>query len=330
MSIPTPDTSNRAAHKARILEFREVAPSHYQMRLHAPLLAQSARPGQFVHVLTTPNSDADNFTFDPLLRRAFSIMSVSSGESSSEMETIDILFRAEGRGTTRLSQARVGDEIDLLGPLGRAFDLSPFQLSSDVTPGLFHVKQLHARHKAIVVGGGVGVPPLVFLSDVLSKGGVLVEGIIGARAASEIVGLDELNSSCEHVSLTTDDGSRGHHGRVTDVLGGILNRTTGEEGIIPPVVYACGPLPMLRAVAQMCAQLRVKCQVSMEENMPCGIGVCNSCVVRVHQKNDDLAGQDSSPTDHETYWSAYHTYRRVCVEGPACWANEIDWEHNNG
>ncbi len=322
-----PHSIIRAAHKAYVLEFREVAPLHYQMRLQSPQLAQFAQPGQFVHILTHPNSES--FGFDPLLRRAFSIMSVGQNEISGAKETIDILFRVEGRGTKLLAQSQAGDEIDLIGPLGRAFDISPYGISFNVEQSLFHVKQSPIQTRAVVVGGGVGVPPLVFLSDVLSKSGVTIEGIIGARTSSEIIGLNELNDLCQRVSVTTDNGSRGHHGRVTDILADVLNQANEDKSILT-LVYACGPLPMLRAVAQMCASLGVKCQVSMEENMPCGIGVCNGCVVRVRQKDQELNGQACSEIETTENWSAYHSYRRVCVEGPACWADEIDWEHNNG
>ncbi len=301
---------------------------HYQLRLQCPQLAQSAQPGQFVHILPSPNSDS--FHFDPLLRRAFSIMSVGKSEDSQTKETIDVLFRVEGRGTKLLAQSQIGDEIDLIGPLGLAFDISSYGISFDVEHSLFHVKQSTADRRVIVVGGGVGVPPLVFLSDVLSKAGVEVEGIIGARTSNEIIGWDELDTFCQRVSVTTDDGSRGHHGRVTDILADVLNQSNEEDKAVIPIVYACGPLPMLRAVAQMCASLGVKCQVSMEENMPCGIGVCNGCVVRVCQKEKELKDREGSRIDRQEDWSAYHSYRRVCVEGPACWADEIDWEHNHG
>lgn len=326
--------SDRATHKARIVEFREVAPSHYQMQLHSPQLAQFAQPGQFVHVLTHPNSDS--FGFDPLLRRAFSIMRVGNNKEGNG-ETIDVLFRVEGKGTKLLAQSQIGDEIDLIGPLGRPFDLSlydlslydlsPYDISNNIGHKLFHVKQPSNQQRTVVVGGGVGVPPLIFLSDVLSKSGVEVEGIIGARTASEVIGWNELNASCQRVSVTTDDGSRGHHGRVTDILADVLNR---ENEKLPLVVYTCGPLPMLRSVAQMCSSSGVRCQVSMEENMPCGVGVCNGCVVRVLPKKQRSSEHECQEVELEENWSAYNSYRRVCVEGPACWADEIDWEHNNG
>lgn len=329
--IPS-QNSHRAVHRARVTDVREVAPAHYRLRLHAPPLAAKARPGQFVHVLTVPN--ADNWSFDPLLRRAFSIMSVEP----EARETFDVLFRVSGRGTKALAGARCGDEIDLIGPLGQPFDLSPFNLNSDenfVANKLFHVKQREPN--ALVVGGGVGVPPLVYLSQFFREKGVKVQAIIGARGRAEVIGWEELSAVCEKVSVTTDDGSQGRQGRVTDDLPDVIEQLTkkveGQE--IKPVVYACGPLPMLRAVAWVCAQFEVRCQVSLEENMPCGIGVCNGCVVRARQPFADttVAVNERSELDINEIvgneWSPYQGYRRVCVEGPACWADEIDWEQMN-
>lgn len=321
--------SSRANYRALISASKEVAPKHYQLRLQAAQLAKVARPGQFIHVLTKP--DSTSWTFDPLLRRAFSIMSVNAPDCDS----IDILFRVEGRGTAALSAARIGDEIDVIGPLGQPFDTSPFGISVQSDGEMFHVKQ--EATKAIVVGGGVGVPPLVYLSQALASQGIDVHAIIGARCASEIIGWHELSAVCQQVALTTDDGSRGHHGRVTDLLFSLIGQLTwkSEGHSVAPIVYACGPLPMLRAVAKICFKAQVRCQVSLEENMPCGIGVCNGCVVRTHQPfsesgratNESGAGKSEVNQILGNEWSPYRAYRRVCVEGPACWADEIDWDH---
>lgn len=324
--MPLPlSREQRANHHTRVTSIKEVAPAHYQIRLQAPLLAKAARPGQFVHVATTPNPN--DWTFDPLLRRAFSIMSVQMPEKTS----VDLLFRVEGRGTQALARAKQGDEIDLIGPLGQPFDLSPFE-SLGSNGDLFHVKQI--APSAIVVGGGVGVPPLVYLSQVLEGMGIDVHAVIGARSSSDVIGWHELSALCHQVAVTTDDGSRGHHGRVTDLLAPLiesLSKTTTEQ-IVKPVVYTCGPLPMLRAVAQVCATAQVRCQVSLEENMPCGIGVCNGCVVRTRQPFADIGDLDGAASHDMNLLlgnecSPYRVYRRVCVEGPACWADEIDWEH---
>ena len=313
----------RARHRARLLSVAEVTPSHFQIRLESPALAATALPGQFVHIAPVPNSRG--LSFDPMLRRAFSIMSVNAPENT----VVDVLFRVEGRGTQALATAQRGDEIDLIGPLGKPFDISPLGIpKSQNGTQLFHVK--HSLGSAIVVGGGVGVPPLVYLSEMLSSAGVGVHALIGARSSSEIIGWDELSAVCHHVSVTTDDGSRGLKGRVTDILPSLFGHASTGEQSTKPVVYACGPWPMLRAVAQLCGQHQVRCQVSLEENMPCGIGVCNGCVVRTRQP---FATENTSASDRDlneivgNEWSPYHAYRRVCIEGPACWADEIDWEH---
>lgn len=326
--IPQPSPTGRASHRAIVKEIIEVAPHHYQLRLQCPLLACSVKPGQFVHVLTTPQivTNVDNWVFDPLLRRAFSIMSVDSNNQ----EMIQMLFRVEGRGTQALAQVCVEDKIDLLGPLGKPFDITPFQTKTSgqtSTVEKFHVKQ--SVPEAIIVGGGVGVPPLVFLSQFLKSNGIQVHAIIGAKTANDVVCYDELSAVCKSISVATDDGSRGHRGRVTDLLANLFGELGSESVGINPIVYACGPLPMLRAVAQMCMAADVKCQVSLEENMPCGVGVCNGCVVRTRQPFAENMNANIQGV-HDTIgneWSPYRAYRRVCVEGPACWADEIDWEH---
>ncbi len=229
-----------------------------------------------------------------------------------------------------LSTVRIDDEIDLVGPLGKPFDTSLFENIEHGNSEL-HVKQTPAA-VALLVGGGVGVPPLVYLGQMLHRSGVAVHAIIGARSSAEVICGAELNLVCERVSVTTDDGSHGHKGRVTDLLPQLIGSLIEMNGSLP-VIYSCGPMPMLRAVASICAQMGVKCQVSLEENMPCGIGVCNGCVVRARQP---FAAEKARPQNKRDLnevvgneWSPYQAYRRVCVEGPACWADEIDWEHNH-
>ncbi len=318
-------THKRAVHRALVISALEVAPAHYQLRFEVPLLAQISRPGQFLHILTSPN--ASDWAFDPLLRRALSIMSADAVEK----KWVDVLFRAEGRGTRALAEARVNDEIDLIGPLGQPFDISAWE-SSTAKNEEFHVKQ--QLPTAVVVGGGVGVPPLIYLSQTLNERGINVRSIVGARSASEVIGVGELDKVCEQVQITTDDGSQGHHGRVTDLLGLLLSEKAHQDAV-KPIVYACGPLAMLRAVARLCEVAQVRCQVSLEENMPCGIGVCNGCAVRTRQPfavNDEKenCGIDLTQDVNRTLgneWSPYRAYRRVCIEGPACWADEIDWDY---
>jgi len=289
---------------ATVVEHQEVAPAHYKMRIAAADIAAGAQAGQFVHVL--PRNIT---TRDPLLRRAFSIMAVTDDD-------ITILYRIMGRGTAWLSTLDAGSNVNLIGPLGKPF--APLSES------------------AILVGGGVGVPPLVMLASTATTGTTAtgvetatpiasrgdaktpapehrepgttqpnLVAIVGARTHHDLIGLAEFEQLGVPVLTSTDDGSAGHHGRVTDLLEAQL--TNKSECL---VVYSCGPFAMLRAVAALCQKYNVPCQVSLEENMPCGVGICNGCVVPVVGSGDD-----------------YGRYRRICVDGPVAWAHEIDWEH---
>lgn len=267
---------------------------HYRFTLQQAGVAGAARAGQFAHVLPRR---ADSF--DPLLRRAFSILAV-------EGDTFDILFRVEGRGTAALARHQVGEALDIVAPLGRPFAPIP--------------------QRAVLVGGGVGVPPLAMLAAQTrredgcgtaknSQQNTLQQtnfspdltAFIGARSEEELLCLKLFADLQVTARVATDDGSAGLHGRVTELLEEHLAARTGEE---PATIYSCGPLPMLRAVAAICARYGAPCQVSLEENMPCGIGVCNGCVVRAAQADND-----------------YGLYKRICVDGPVMWAHELDWRH---
>ncbi|BCM91062.1 dihydroorotate dehydrogenase B (NAD(+)) electron transfer subunit [Abditibacteriota bacterium] len=274
-----PATGRRHTH-ARVLAKCEVAPRHFALTLSNSGIARTVRAGQFVHVLphSRENEEDTGWSFDPLLRRAFSILDAREDE-------FEILFRVEGRGTRSLARAEVGEWLDLLGPLGNGFSLS------------------QASRSAILVGGGVGVPPMVFTARALSERGVESQMLLGARSAADVLCEDKFTS----LQIATDDGSRGHHGRVGDLLESALQEQ------LPDMVFACGPYPMLRAVAHICAAKNVMCEVSLEENMPCGIGVCNGCVVPMRPSEDILEGDD------------YGRFRRICVHGPACDARDIDW-----
>ncbi len=294
---------------APILKIESVAPDHYLFTLHAPEIARSARAGQFIHVL--PGQKA---SFDPLLRRAFSIMAARMGENALTNENenlgfgeIDFLFRVQGRGTTRIADKKVGDFLDIIGPLGRPFDTS-----------VFHVKQEQSQQKLqpILVGGGVGVPPMVFLSQSLKAAGLEPLMLIGARGQNEVLGLHQFKEFGVETRIATEDGTLGERGRITQLLERELQEIELQEGK-RAVVYACGPLPMLRAVAALAARFDTPCQVSLEESMPCGIGICNGCVIEMKPPS----GVWTAPTAQD-----YERYQRICVKGPAIWADEVAWE----
>lgn len=297
-----PDQISAQQVLAPVVSNHNVAPGHFLLCLHAPSIAHGARAGQFVHVLARDSSGSD-----PLLRRAFSIMEAQG-------EQIKILFRAGGRGTLRLSQARGGDELDILGPLGQPFDRS-----------LFHVKQQDgAAPRPILIGGGVGVPPMVFLGKTFKDSGFEPLMLIGARGSDDVLAVSNFHDLDIETQIATEDGSLGQVGRVTNLLETALQTSalSPVERAPRAVIYACGPIPMLRAVAAIAARYEVPCQVSLEENMPCGIGVCNGCVVAMKQEDET----SNSLKKGDLGISEYGRYRRICVTGPAVWASEVDWE----
>lgn len=279
LSSRTPIAPQRVL--SSVVEQQEVAPGYYRLTLSAPIIAGAARAGQFVHVLPRPSGEGGwqaTPTFDPLLRRAFSIMRVAG-------EQIEILYRAGGKGTQLMTRWDKGDRADLLGPLGLGF-------------GDF------ATHN-VLVGGGVGVPPMVMLAARGRTESRACTALIGARSAQDVLCEADFDALGTPFEVATENGSRGKQGRVT----ASLLRHLASDNASQTKIFACGPLPMLRAVAQLCAQYGVACEVSMEEAMPCGVGVCNGCVVPMLQGSDD-----------------YGLYRRICIEGPVLSAAEVDWE----
>lgn len=273
-----------SGHTFEILQHETVGARYRRLRARAPQVARTAKPGQYMHVL--PNIGSS----DPLLRRAFSILRCHD-------DWFEMLYRIEGRGTQILAQSRVGDFLDALGPLGQPF-----------TP---------ATRNVILVGGGIGVPPLVFLAERQraeenNKSAVsretLWEVFIGVRSREDMVEEAALRACTDKLTIAAQDGSIGERGLVTQPFEKRLQEIEEASENADFSVCACGPWPMLRAVAELCAKYRVACQVSMEENMPCGIGVCNGCVVPILNPSDE-----------------YERFQRVCVVGPVMDAAQIDW-----
>lgn len=248
-----------------------VAPGHYVLTFHAPDLVADVRPGQFVTISGGSDAGAQ------ILRRPFSVFSADP-----ETGNASILFSVYGPVTTVMARFKPGDTLDLLGPLGgHVFEADP-------RPGVDH----------ILVGGGYGVPPLVFFGRTILERdpSATVTFINGARTRDLLVGTDGVEAFGARLLCATDDGSHGTCGRVTDVLAELLRDQ-------PAAVYTCGPTPMMRAVAEMAASKNAPCQVSLEPFMPCGIGICMGCAV---------ARKDG-------------TYARGCFDGPVFDGTEVVW-----
>jgi dihydroorotate dehydrogenase electron transfer subunit len=230
------------------------------MTLHTPELARSAKPGQFVHILCGEGS---------FLRRPLSICDAQG-------DTLTLVFERKGAGTRYLSERRAGDALDILGPLGNGFELR--------------------EGKYLLVGGGIGVPPLLFAA----KRAEGADAVLGFRTKDAVILEDEFRAACGNVAVTTDDGSYGYFGTVAAPLREYLE-VGGYAGVL-----ACGPRAMLRAVAEVCAEYNVPCQVSMEERMGCGVGACLVCAC-------------------ETLEGGARAMRRVCKDGPVFRAEEVCW-----
>jgi dihydroorotate dehydrogenase electron transfer subunit len=261
--------------KSEILSYKRTGMYH-SLTLVAPEIADQARPGQFIEVAVP---DGREF----LLRRPFSIHQAS--RRGGWAGTLEFSFVSLGRGTEWLTEVRAHDFLDIIGPLGR-----PFLYPRDLT-------------NCLLVGGGYGAAPLYFLAEELKARGKRVDMIIGARDQERVFKAVEAKRQAVSITITTEDGSLGDRGRVTDALPGMVSRCESQ------VVYACGPNPMLRAVAEYATAHGIPSQVAVEELMGCGLGVCWTCVVPVIRK--DGQGWDNL---------------RSCVEGPVFPGQRVWWE----
>jgi len=257
-----------------VLSLRK-AGAYYAMTIVAPGIAELTKPGHFVALqVGGPESSM-------LLRRAFAVYDVK--QRGVYGGTVDIVFSIHGKGTAWLAARRPQDKIDVVGPLGK-----PFRLPT-------------TRVNATLVGGGYGSAPLLPLATALRERGCRVDFVLGAGSADRLFGQLDAKRMASSIAVTTDDGSAGERGRVSDVLPQVLTKTGSE------VVYACGPMAMLRAVAELCAQRGIPCQVAVEESMACGIGVCMTCVLPV-------IGEDG-----------VSRMVRSCVEGPVFLGDRVRW-----
>lgn len=244
----------------------EIAHNIYEMTLRGTLVDQMNEPGQFVHLKA-----GDEMI--PLLRRPISIARIEQAKQEFTM-----IYRAEGAGTNALAKKRTGDFVDVLGPLGRGFPVEEAQ------PG----------QTALLIGGGIGVPPLYELSRRLNANGVKTIHVLGFQN-KEAAFYTEQFLSLGDTYVSTVDGSLGEQGFVTDVV--------NNHGLKADIFYSCGPTVMLKAVEQLHAAPHG--YISLEERMGCGIGACFACVC--HPKEDESGT----------------AYLKVCSDGPVFSAGEV-------
>lgn len=249
-----------------VVNQKEIAKNIYELVLQGTLVQQMNEPGQFVHIKVAEG-------IAPLLRRPISICNVDQ-----EKNEFTMLYRAEGQGTKTLATRKQGEMVDVLGPLGHGFP----------------VEEAEAGQTALLVGGGIGVPPLYELSQRLVAKSVRVIHILGFQT-KDVVFYEEKFAELGDTYVATVDGTHGTKGFVTDVI--------DNYGIEFDILYSCGPLAMLRALEGRYKEK--KAYISLEERMGCGIGACFACVCHLQE---DPSG---------------HSYKKVCSDGPVFPIGEV-------
>lgn len=246
--------------RAVIVSQKCIGTDIYDMVLSFPRGAKEAKPGQFIAMYCEDGTK--------LLPRPISICGIDA-----EKGTLRVVYRIAGAGTRLFSEMREGDSLEVLGPLGNGFTMK--------------------EEKAIIVGGGIGIPPMLELAKQLSCEKTVV---LGYR--DELFLKDEFESYAD-VVVATEDGSCGTKGTVIDAI--------KEAGVDGKVIYACGPMPMLKALAEYAEAHDMEAQISLEERMACGIGACLGCICKTKKK------------DHHTNVNN----QRICKDGPVFDAKEV-------
>ncbi|MCX8036750.1 MAG: dihydroorotate dehydrogenase electron transfer subunit [Candidatus Sumerlaeia bacterium] len=256
---------------APVVETTRLTDDIVRLVFEAPQIAAGDQPGQFV-AIRAGQTDA------PLLRRPFSI------GGCDERGRIEIVFRIIGVGTQLLAARRPGETLDVIGPLGRPFEIGP------------DARDLHSCSQAqdarparagviCLVAGGLGAPPIVFLARTLRSLGIPAVLYYGVRTKSELALLGNVENEVQRLVVSTDDGTAGHRGVISEVVA----REIGDDASI----YACGPRPLLEALICLARERNLPAQLSFEQQMACGVGACMGCSIETARG-----------------------YQRVCTEGP--------------
>lgn len=257
----------------KIASHRRVKGNYCKLSFDYRALAKESLPGQFIHIRISK-------AFEPLLRRPFSIHRVSRGKA-------EVLYEVVGKGTEMLSQKKIGESLDIVGPLGNGFNL--LAKTYELNP--------------ILVAGGMGVAPLIFLAEKLAetrnpKSKIRTTVLIGAKTKDHLLCAKEFKALGCDVKIATDDGSRGFKGKVTELLKDTLRRTKDEGR---RMIYACGPKSMLKEIKEICLRKNISCQASFEENIACGLGACLGCAINTKSG-----------------------LKRVCYDGPVFDVKEVE------
>ena len=255
--------------KVKLIKKEQLRENLFKFSIESEEIAQGAKPGQFLEIRVSDN-------IDPFLRRPISIYNIDK-----ENKIVEFIFQIRGKGTKILSEKKEGDLIDILGPLGY---------------GTFEINE---NKNTMIIGGGIGIFPLYELAKQLQDKENNTTVYLGFRNKDFVCLEEEFKNVSKKLVLTTDDGSYGNSGFAIEYM---------KKDILenkPDMIYACGPLPMLKAVRELSIKEKIPCQISLEERMGCGIGACLGCAVKV------ISGD--SPR-----------YGHVCKEGPVFNASDVE------
>jgi dihydroorotate dehydrogenase electron transfer subunit len=272
--------------RATVIENKQLARDTFRIRFECAQIAQRIVPGQFLMLRVADCND-------PLLGRPLALYDTVL-DGNGHPRAVDVVYLVLGKMTHRLAQFSAGQQLDVWGPLGNGFSA-------------MDVKHL------VMVAGGIGQTPFMALAREYfgqrrygepAQTGARADQVTlcyGARSSDYLAGVEDFRNLGVEVRVSTDDGSAGHHGLVTDLLKQVLSESADCHFV------CCGPEPMMKAVSEIAGKRKVPCQVSLETPMACGIGICFSCVAKVRDAHGD--------------WD----YKRTCVEGPVFDAAAIEW-----
>lgn len=258
--------------QAKLLAKEQLKEDIFKFRIQAKEIVETAKPGNFIEIRV-----ADDV--EPFLRRPISIFSIQKEEGS-----LEFIFQAKGKGTKLLTKKEVGDDIEVLGPLGY---------------GTFEVTDYN---KVAIIGGGIGVFPLYELAKELKQTTTSqINTYLGFRNKDYVVTEKEFNDVSDKLVITTDDGSYGISGFAINELKKDIEKEPVDR------IFACGPLPMLKAVQAFAVENNIPCQISLEEKMACGVGVCLGCAVKTATSTKEAP-----------------EYVHVCKAGPVFEAKDVE------
>lgn len=259
----------------KLVDKEQLKDDIFKFSIESEEMSKLAKPGQFLEIKVFKG-------VEPLLRRPISIFNVDEDNN-----LIEFIFQVKGKGTKILSDVEVGQEIDIIGPIGN---------------GMFDIKEYE---NVAIIGGGIGVFPLYELAKRLKQAkSKTVNTYLGFRNKDFVVLENEFEKVSSSLVITTDDGSYKEHGFAINKLKEDIEN--GEKnGNSLDIIFACGPLPMLKAVQQLAIEKNIPCQLSLEEKMACGLGVCLGCAVKLAEAEE-------------------LQYKHVCKDGPVFWANEVE------